>query len=84
MNALQKFKNDHVDTKVSGISFDSQTGKIRKTVNGQTSDVVQVYTKPQIDAMRSPTYDPTNKRITFPATAAFSYDSANKRITISQ
>lgn len=41
------------------------------------------YTKAEIDAMRSPSYDATNKRITFPATAAVSYDAANKRITLS-
>ena len=36
-----------------------------------------------IDPMRSPTYDATNKRYTFPANATFEYQAANKRIILS-
>ena len=46
-------------------------------------ELADAYTKSEIDAMRSPTYDATNKRYTFPATATFDYDSTNKRITLS-
>lgn len=41
------------------------------------------YTKAEIDAMRSPQYDATNKRYTFPANATFDYDSTEKRIILS-
>ena len=70
--------------RTADVNYNSQTGYLEKTKNGVTSNIVPVYTKAQIDAMRSPTYDPTNKRITFPATAAFTYDSENSRIVISR
>lgn len=46
-------------------------------------ELANAYTKAEIDSMRSPTYDPTNKRYTFPANATFEYQSANKRIILS-
>ena len=46
-------------------------------------ELANAYTKAQIDAMRSPTYDATNKRYTFPANATFEYQAANKRIILS-
>lgn len=82
--ALQKLKNDDIKTKVADISFDAATGSLKKRINGTDSDVVQLYNKSQIDAMRSPSYDQGTKLITFPATATFSYDPQTKIITISQ
>jgi uncharacterized protein YjbJ (UPF0337 family) len=75
-------KND-LAGRVSEVNFNAQTGNLTKTKNGQTSNIVQVYTKAQIDAMRSPTYNPATRIITFPATAAFSYDPVTKVTTIS-
>lgn len=69
--------------RTADVNYNSQTGYLEKTKNGVTSNIVPVYTKAQIDAMRSPTYDPTTKIITFPATAAFSYDPVTKVTTIS-
>ena len=51
-----------------------------KDSSGNYQEVVGVTVKQYV---KSPTYDSTNKRITFPAEAMFSYDSTNKRITIS-
>lgn len=51
-----------------------------KDSNGDYQEVVGVTVKQYV---KSPSYDSTNKRITFPAEAMFSYDSTNKRITIS-
>lgn len=82
--ALQKLKNEDIKTKMTGISFDAATGNLKKSINGTDSDVVQLYSKSQIDAMRSPSYDQGTKLITFPATATFSYDQQTKIITISR
>lgn len=82
--SLQKLIDEEIKTKVSNISFDSATGKLKKSINGTDSDVVELYSKAQIDAMRSPSYDQGTKLITFPATATFSYDQQTKIITISQ
>lgn len=82
--ALQKLKNNDIKTKVTDISFDAATGNLKKRIDGTDSDVVQLYSKSQIDAMRSPSYDQGTKLITFPATATFSYDQQTKIITISQ
>lgn len=42
------------------------------------------YTKAQVDARRSPTYNKATKCLTFPSTAAFSYNKSTKTIIISQ
>ena len=61
--------------------------KLMLRYNGSQFEIVgelaNAYTKAEIDAMRSPQYDATNKRYTFPANATFDYDSTNKRITLS-
>ncbi len=48
--SLQKFKTDKVDVKsdksstVSDVTFDSSIGKLKKTINGTTSNVCDVVT----------------------------------------
>ena len=42
--SLQKMKDNHIDTKVSDVSYNSSTGKLQKTVDGITSDVVTIVT----------------------------------------
>lgn len=53
-----------------------------------TSDVktpaVPQKVKDYVDSVKAPSYDPVNKRMTFPATAAFTYQAANKKIIISK
>lgn len=42
--SLQKLKDNHIDTKVSNIAFDSASGKLKKTVDGVDTDVCDVVT----------------------------------------
>jgi phage baseplate assembly protein gpV len=51
-----------------------------KDSNGNYQEVVGVTVKQYV---KSPSYDSSSKRITFPAEAMFDYDATNKRITIS-
>ena len=81
--SLQKLKDTHIDTKVANVAFDSASGKLKKTVDGVATDVCEIYTKSQVDAMRSPSYNPATKRYTFPANATFEYLAASKKIILS-
>lgn len=42
--SLQKLKDSHIDTKVADVAYDSQTGKIQKTIDGKTTDICNVVT----------------------------------------
>ena len=42
--SLQKLKDNHIDTKVGNVSYNSSTGKLQKTIDGTTSDVVTIVT----------------------------------------
>ena len=68
----------------------SEAAAYNATLEGavSTSDVktpaVPTKVKDYVDQVKAPRYDAANKRLTFPATAAFTYQAANKRIIISK
>ncbi len=70
-------------SQTADVTYDASTHYLKKTKAGTTTNVVQVYTKEEIDAKRAPNYDEETETITFPATAAFSYDSTNETIILS-
>lgn len=70
--------------------FDPYTDSVHVTAQtltdaqkAQARTNIDVYSKAEINAMRAPSYDPTTKIYTFPATIAYDYDSETKVITIS-
>ena len=78
-------------TKEAGDTLsEAEANAYNATLEGaiSTSDIktpaVPQKVKDYVDAVKAPSYDSTNKRLTFPATASFSYQSANKRIIISR
>ncbi len=82
-NDLTTAQKEEIASMASEVSYDATTHYLKKTKAGVTSNVVQVYSKAEIDAKRAPDYDETTETITFPATAAFSYDSTNETIILS-
>ena len=72
------------------ILSESEANAYNATLDGavSTSDVktpaVPMKVKDYVDSVKAPSYDATNKRMTFPSTAAFEYQAANKRIIISK
>lgn len=42
--SLQKLKDDHIDTKVADVTYDSTTGELKKTINGTPTKVCDVVT----------------------------------------
>lgn len=84
---MQRFNSEvtqpGLQGKVDDVIFDSSTGELRRTKNGTSDKVCDIYTKSQVDAMRSPSYNPATKRYTFPANATFEYQAASKKIILS-
>jgi hypothetical protein len=71
-------KND-LAGRVSEVNFNAQTGNLTKTKNGQTSNIVPIYTKAQIDGKLAIYYNPATKGMVFPAdTSRVEYDSNTK------
>lgn len=69
--------------------FDPQTDTVHvteqtlsSTQKAQARTNIDVYSKAEISALRAPSYSPTTKLMTFPATATFGYDSTTKIITL--
>lgn len=86
--SLQKFKTDISDKKATKVTSATNGNFAGLDANGNITDSGKkpsdYYTKTEIDAKRSPTYNPATKRYTFPANATFEYQAANKRIVLSQ
>ena len=79
---VKTYVDDKAATLVSDVSYDSTSGKIKKAIGGTTSDVVEIYTKAQIDAQRAIYYNSTTKAMVVPATSDITYNSSTKAIVL--